>query len=214
MKLFYFPVYGRAESIRMMLHRLNVEYENVSIDGEKMKAMKEAGELEFGQVPMFELDDGTKLTQSAAIFTYLLNTYGESLKTASPLDEYKAQNLFAFVFDDFIMKKIVPWMAGTVPEEEKAKLVEKFMEEDFPPFLAQLEARIPESGWILGDKMTWIDIQIGSFLHNNVLNAASKRAASWAPAWEKAAVPKTKAYAARFGDEFKEYLASRPPAPI
>ena len=90
MKLFYFPVYGKAEHIRVLLNRLNVEYENVLLNGETFKAMKDAGELEFGQVPMLQLDDGTQLTQSGAIFNYLVNTMGESLKTATPMDEYRA----------------------------------------------------------------------------------------------------------------------------
>ena len=122
--------------------------------------------------------------------------------------------MLAMINEDFVAKKMMPWMGPSASEEEKVKILEKFMVEDFPPFLDQLESRIPENGWLLGDKMTWIDIILGNFLFANPLNAASKRATSWAPAWEKSAGQKTKAYAARFGDEFKEYLASRAPAPI
>jgi hypothetical protein len=36
MKLYYFDIYGRAESIRMLLSHAKVEYENVLINGEKL----------------------------------------------------------------------------------------------------------------------------------------------------------------------------------
>jgi glutathione S-transferase len=52
MKLFYFDIYGRAESIRFLLSHAKVEYENVLINGEVLKELKESGKLEFGQVPM------------------------------------------------------------------------------------------------------------------------------------------------------------------
>ena len=48
MKLYYFDIYGRAESIRFLLSHAKAHYENVYIDQDKMKEMKEHGLLEFG----------------------------------------------------------------------------------------------------------------------------------------------------------------------
>lgn len=56
MKLYYFDVYGRAEPIRMLLNHKKIEFEDVRINKEQMLAMKEAGNLEFGQLPVVEFD--------------------------------------------------------------------------------------------------------------------------------------------------------------
>ncbi len=58
MKLYYFDIYGRAESIRFLLSHAKVEYENVYLNGESLKELKGSGKLEFGQVPMLETEDG------------------------------------------------------------------------------------------------------------------------------------------------------------
>ena len=105
------------------------------------------------------------------------------------------------------------WMPGYLTDEQKSAGLEKCFTEGVPKFLQDLERKLPEAGWICGDKLTWIDFLVGGIIYNNFLNAASKRATHWAPAWETAGA-KTKAYAERFGEEFKEYLASRPAAPI
>merc|ERR1712166_452268 len=70
-KLYYFAIYGRAEPIRMALTLGGVEFEDHRVNHEESKALKESGKLEFGQMPMLELDDGTCLCQGAAILNYL-----------------------------------------------------------------------------------------------------------------------------------------------
>ena len=75
MKLYYFDIYGRAESIRFLLSHAKVEYENINCGGDIMKELKESGKLEFGQVPMLETD-GKRFVQSWAILRYLGRTYG------------------------------------------------------------------------------------------------------------------------------------------
>ena len=52
----YITSYSR---ITTMLQLLKIDYEDIRMTNEEMKAMKP--ELEFGQVPMLELDDGTRL---------------------------------------------------------------------------------------------------------------------------------------------------------
>ena len=72
MKLYYFDMYGRAEPIRMLLHLAGEKYEDIRVDQDEGfdKLLKE-NKLEFGQVPVLELDDGTILSQSWAIMRYL-----------------------------------------------------------------------------------------------------------------------------------------------
>ena len=64
MKLYYFDIYGRAESIRFLAAHAKVEIETVLVsnevvpceNGESMAVLKESGKLEFGQVPMLEVE--------------------------------------------------------------------------------------------------------------------------------------------------------------
>ena len=56
MKLYYFDIYGRAESIRFLAAHAKLQLETVVVNGESMAALKESGKLEFGQVPMLEVD--------------------------------------------------------------------------------------------------------------------------------------------------------------
>jgi len=61
MKVYYFDIYGKAEAIRMLLSKAGVAFEDVRVSGESWAELKGSGTLEYGQVPMVELDDGTKL---------------------------------------------------------------------------------------------------------------------------------------------------------
>ena len=70
-KLYYFDLYGRAEPLRMAMVYCGVQFEDVRLTGDSFKTLKESGSLEFGSVPMLELDDGTKLVQGGAILEYL-----------------------------------------------------------------------------------------------------------------------------------------------
>ena len=52
-KLYYFNAYGRAEAIRMLLNKANVDFEDrrIELGSEEWKALKESGKLEYGQGP-------------------------------------------------------------------------------------------------------------------------------------------------------------------
>ena len=75
-KLKYFSAYGLGEPIRIMLNHGGVEYEDIHIDGAKFKAMKEAGEVPGGQVPIWITEDGKTLNQVKAIMIYLGKIHG------------------------------------------------------------------------------------------------------------------------------------------
>ena len=83
-KVHYFELYGRAEMTRLALHYLGVEFENVFHAGEAWAAFKP--ETPFGQMPVLELDDGTKLGQSVAIFNYVCAKWGANKEGFVPTD--------------------------------------------------------------------------------------------------------------------------------
>ena len=100
--LYYFNLYGRAEMIRMALHKAGVEFEDKRVSGDSWKELKESGKLEFGQVPMLELADGTQLVQSGAILNYIGAVY--KLKHDDPMVCYNAQKCVDLSHEDYIMK--------------------------------------------------------------------------------------------------------------
>ena len=55
-KVHYFDIYGRAEPIRMLLAHKKVEFEDHRFAREDWPKLKEELNLEFGQVPMIEVD--------------------------------------------------------------------------------------------------------------------------------------------------------------
>ena len=74
-KVHYFPGYGRAEAIRMLLAHAKVPFENVSYEFAELPAAKESGNLEFGQFPVVEID-GKFHSQSGAILRLFGSKYG------------------------------------------------------------------------------------------------------------------------------------------
>eukprot|EP00355_Strombidium_rassoulzadegani_P007889 CAMPEP_0168620034 /NCGR_PEP_ID=MMETSP0449_2-20121227/6919_1 /TAXON_ID=1082188 /ORGANISM="Strombidium rassoulzadegani, Strain ras09" /LENGTH=80 /DNA_ID=CAMNT_0008661007 /DNA_START=30 /DNA_END=269 /DNA_ORIENTATION=- len=70
----------------MTLHRANVPFENVFYTIEQVQEARESGKLFFGQVPVLELDDGSKMEQTTAIVNFLGQKYG--LRPSDPTDVY------------------------------------------------------------------------------------------------------------------------------
>ena len=98
MKLYYFPLYGRGEPIRMALWKAGVAYEDVKVSSDWGK-LKQSGKFEFGQMPGLELDDGDVLCQSNAILEYIGATY--NMKGPTPRAVYRGHSIEEYVVADF-----------------------------------------------------------------------------------------------------------------
>lgn len=72
LKLLYFDIPGKGEAIRLVCAYASLDLEDARVDREKFLAMKYAGQLPFGQLPVLEVNGGeTKLAQSGAIMRYI-----------------------------------------------------------------------------------------------------------------------------------------------
>jgi glutathione S-transferase len=82
LKLFYFPIRGRGEQVRLLLHALGVPFEDVRVGRDEFMAMKQEGPrtLTFGSLPMLQ-DGDFRLVQGPAIMSYLGRGHG-----AAPAD--------------------------------------------------------------------------------------------------------------------------------
>ena len=205
-KLYYFDVYGPVESIRMLLHKAGVQFEDHRLNRDQVNELKTQGVLEFGQVPMLELDDGTKLTQTKAIFRYLARVH--KFEAENDMDYYRGESMYSHFAED--LQERAMYKVFFMPEgEEKVKAKAQLFEKTFPEFFERVDSWVAGKKYLLGDKLTLYDFAIGGFFHNMVLNAGNPDSAQWAPIWEKAG-ENLKKYVATMEAEFKDYLESRP----
>ena len=204
-KLYYFDIYGRAESIRFLLSAAHVAFEDVKITGEQLAELKAAGKLEFGQVPMFETADGKQLVQSWAILRFLGRTHGyypEDCETAWRVDSTidAVEDFFTTYFKACFEKD----------EEKKKTFTENYIKW-LPGWLTAIEKRLAGNSnpnFIVGDKLTIADFALAAVGFNVLLNEAS-------PLYSQTLeliLPHEalKAYATNQREIFKEHLAARP----
>merc|ERR1712195_320282 len=134
-KLYYFDLYGRAEEIRMAFTLAGVEFEDNRLTGDSWTELKESGKLEFGQMPMLELDDGTRLCQGAAILNYLNATLCKDALQQSDdaMANYNAECTVIAHNDDFFTKHIST--ALHLPDDKKPAAFEIALTEALPKCL-------------------------------------------------------------------------------
>ena len=180
--------------------------------------MKASDKLEFGQVPMLELDDGTRLCHGDAIFNYVCNTVGKDVLQTSDdaLKIYQAEATMVFHNDDFVKKHIVA--AFFKPEEAKAAHFAEITEKHLPGYLAHMERRLPKDGFLLGEKLSKYDIQLATFFGHMFAQVDETKISPWNKSVMDIIVanhPNVHAYAKRVvGGELKEYFANRKQCPF
>ena len=108
MKLSYFEWYGDAEAIRMMLSHAGIEFEDHRVLKEEWATMKD--ETHFGDLPILELDDGTKLYKCGPIVNYVANLCG--FEPTDPMQLYKSGMLYETIFIDMLFAKFPKAMFG------------------------------------------------------------------------------------------------------
>merc|ERR1712166_87812 len=163
-KLYYFDLYGRAETARMALTLAGVAFEDCRVTHEQFAGMKaDEKMLEFGQMPMFELDDGTRLCQGSAILNYIDATLAKDglQQSDDAMKHYNAECTVIAHADDFLTKHVVK--ALFAPDAEKAAAFGAIITTALPAYLDHMERRLPADGFLLGDKISKYDLQIGVF---------------------------------------------------
>ena len=214
MKLTYFDCYALGEPIRMLLHLAKVDYEDIRFSYEKraepgeFNDWKKTVDLPFGQVPLLELDDGTKMAQSWAILTFLSSKYG--FMPEDPMRRYRGEAAKDHFYQDFWTKD-AKWAIWYAAEEEQRGMIEKLCNDQLPTYLAQFEKFLSQSDdkFITGNEFTVYDLFVGGFFVNSFMNPNANHADIVLAAMEKAP-ERVKKYITDFQAEMAEYLASRP----
>jgi glutathione S-transferase len=207
-KVHYFAGYGRAEAVRMLLAHAKVAFEDVSYTFETLPEAKASGNLEFGQLPVLEID-GKFYAQSWAILRFAGKKYGyypedayESWRVDSTLDAI-GDLLNAF------------YKASFNPDEETKKaLFQVFYDTTFPKWLDVIEKRVAANSspdHIVGDKVTIADFALAALAYSTFLNEANPTKDQQLAIVEK--YPKLLDYFRGMGEKLKDHLASRKPSP-
>ena len=205
MKLYYFDIYGRAESCRMLLHHAKVEYENVLVNGDSMEDLKGSGKLEFGQVPMLETEDGKHLCQSWAILRFLGRKYGYYPED-DPEVTWKIDSTIDAV-EDYLQAYLR--FHFETNEERKAQLKENWLKL-LPVWIQVLEKRISANGgkYIAGDKITIADFAVATVAFNFLRNEANPHFAVTAEYLKDCEVLRN--YSRSIKESLGDYLEKRP----
>eukprot|EP00934_Nitzschia_sp_Nitz4_P005748 Nitzschia sp. Nitz4//scaffold17_size182527//134562//135215//NITZ4_001873-RA/size182527-processed-gene-0.105-mRNA-1//1//CDS//3329539397//5738//frame0 len=154
LKLYYFNFAAKGEPIRLLCAYAGIEFEDYRFENRpEMHAMRDRGELPFGQVPLLEIDGKHKLAQTPAILMYLYRLSG--MAPSDPLVCAQIEALLAADTDAFI-----PVAVSQFPErfgidlqgEAKTRSDATIANEIFPKHLGRIEQLLEKSptGWLAG----------------------------------------------------------------
>jgi glutathione S-transferase len=198
-KLTYFNGRGRAEIIRLVLTAADVPFEDKRLTIEEFAKLKPT--LPFKQIPLFEFD-GNTLVQSLTIARFLARKYKLAGKTE--LEQARADLVVDCIEDS--LKPVPVFFRFEQDPVKKAELKKKYLEEQLPQFLQQLEALLVSNkggdGYFVGDELTWADLYLVRMQGSLELQAGVPTALSATPKLNALfnrviALPKIAAYRAK-----------------
>ena len=164
--LHYFPLYARAEPIRVILNYAGIRYEEKTYEFEEWSQHK--SEFEFEELPCLEID-GSKLVQSTSIERYLCQKWGYSFK--DPYLNYLSSSLVD-VRIDFTNKKIdMVWH-----KKDRQGWVD-WIRSDFSHTLKAIEKRYinnGETGYFVGNSPSIADFEMFVLIHDQFLRDGVK----------------------------------------
>ena len=199
-RLYYFPVYGRASPLKFMLSYANVPHENVDISFPKF--FVGGVKKRFGSMPVIERSDGTFMKETPPMARYIARHNG--LYPEDPIEAWR---------NDWIVEKFQPVInyfsahCLAFGKAKEAGIVKAYEIGD--AFFPQIE-EFCKDGWLIGDgsKIYMCDFFVGSFYTDSFSNPKS-----WVPKERKDGYaqkfPNFFAYGARFEAANQEWMKNR-----
>ncbi len=146
---------SRTFRVLWMLEELGVEYihDPAAPRSDEVKAFNPAG-----KVPVL-LVDGTPITDSTAILTFLADRHGFLTHKAGTLDRARQDSLTQFLLDEF---DAILWTAARhtsiLPEELRQSGIKSSLKWEFERSQKTLVTRMSKGEFLMGDTMTIADI--------------------------------------------------------
>lgn len=164
---FYHAPWSRASSVHWLLEELGVPFEFSPVDIRAKRGVPEAYRSIQPNKKVPAIDhDGTVVTERAAITIYLADTFvGAGLAPALG-DSARARYLTWLVYCDSVLDPVVAAKAHGIEF-----MGPRYSYGSFSEMVANLEKALSAQPYIVGDRFTAADTQIGSGIHyaTNVL---------------------------------------------
>ncbi|MDB6182879.1 glutathione S-transferase family protein [Paracoccus fistulariae] len=149
------PVQSRTLRVIWMLEELGQPYDHVPAlpQSDSVVQINPAG-----KVPVL-IYDGTPITDSTAIMTFLADRHGKMTYPAGTLERARQDSLTQFLLDEF---DAALWLAArhsfVLPEELRLSAIKNTLRWEFEKSQKQLIHRMGEGDFVIGDQMTVPDI--------------------------------------------------------
>uniref|UniRef100_A0A183BI77 glutathione transferase n=1 Tax=Globodera pallida TaxID=36090 RepID=A0A183BI77_GLOPA len=162
-KLYYFDVRGIGEPIRLLLHYVGQQFEDVRFGKEEWPT-KYKSKFFYGKAPVLEVD-GKQLGQSTTILRFLAEKF--ALAGKDEWEKAKADEIINFQKD--ANTELAPYLYVKIGLREgdldklRVEVLEPGVKRIFPLF----EALLKESGsdYMLPSGLSMVDFQVGNFLY-------------------------------------------------
>ncbi|MFV0382468.1 glutathione S-transferase family protein [Paracoccus sp. (in: a-proteobacteria)] len=142
---------SRTMRVLWMLEELGEPYTHVAA------TPRSDGVVQFnpaGKVPVL-IDDGTPITDSTAILTYLADRHGKLTYPAGTLERARQDSLTQFLLDEF---DAALWLAARhsfiLPEEMRMGAIKNTLRWEFERSQKTLIHRMGGGEYVMGDRMT------------------------------------------------------------
>ena len=146
---------SRALRVLWMLEELGQPYDHIPANP------RSDGVAQFnpaGKVPVL-IDDGTPITDSTAILTYLADRHGDLTHPAGTLDRARQDSLTQFLLDEF---GAALWLAARhsfiLPEEMRLGAIKNTLRWEFEASQKTLVHRMSDGPYLMGERMTVPDL--------------------------------------------------------
>ncbi|KAN0052889.1 hypothetical protein ACTA71_012369 [Dictyostelium dimigraforme] len=138
--LTYFQGRGLGQFSRVLLHYLNVPFENITVT-EISDALRAT--LPYGQLPLYR-DGDFVISQSSTIARYIAKKHNFMGKTLE--EEFLVDQIVTSIHSDI-------FSAFSNPNEEKIKAI-------YAKFFGSFEKKLQENGFLVGSSVTLADLYV------------------------------------------------------
>ncbi len=155
MKLYYMPS-ACSLSVQITLHELGLEYTKVLVDNKKN--LPDGSDYHAvhsrGQVPLLELDDGTRLSEGPVIVQYLVDRKPGStlIPPAGTMERYRELEWLNYLTSEVHQRFYPIFKFPHFPEESKGDF-----RADLDKRLAYISEKLGPQDYLMGDAFTAAD---------------------------------------------------------